>query len=140
MLYNGLLILAGITILLQPAGAVAGSTQRVAPGHSPKLVQLNNLSQNLIAKVKHGSAEATAFRTNVVYYRETLRSVMLANEKQAGHKLDNAVLMQMVRMAALLQSAAECHTGRYITCPAGLMHELGRQQKQLNQVLPVSAK
>jgi len=93
--------------------------------------QLNVLSQQLIDKVKTGNAEATEFRTNVVYYRESLRSLMLANEKATSHRITAALLMKMVRMSALLQSAAECQTGRYITCPVNLLHELDQQQKQL---------
>lgn len=112
-----------------------------ATGNSPPaanhtgLVKLNSLSRTLVDKIRHGSAKATPFRTNVVYYRESLRSLMLANEKRHDHKLANDLLMQMVRMAALLQSAAACHTGRYITCPASLMHQLDQQQQQINQSL-----
>ena len=38
-------------------------------------------------------------------------------------------------MAALLQSAAECQTGRYIVCPPDLMTRLRRQRTLLEQGL-----
>ena len=60
---------------------------------------------------------------------------MLADENNTQHRIANSLLMQMVQMAALLQSAAECQTGRYITCPANLLTELDRQQQQLNVAL-----
>jgi hypothetical protein len=41
----------------------------------------------------------------------------------------------MVRMAALLNAAAECKTGRYITCPAELMQQLTTQQRRIDQML-----
>lgn len=39
----------------------------------------------------------------------------------------------MVRMVALLQSAAQCQTGRYIVCPPDRMSRLQRQQVLLDQ-------
>ncbi len=98
--------------------------------------QLNALSQQLINKVKTGTAEATKFRITVVYYRESLRGLMLANEKATSHKITSELLMKMVRMSALLQSAAECQTGRYISCPVNLLHELDQQQQQLTLPRP----
>ena len=41
---------------------------------------------------------------------------------------EGVLLMDLVRMAGLLQSAAECQTGRYIVCPPDLMTRLRRQQ------------
>jgi hypothetical protein len=38
-------------------------------------------------------------------------------------------------MAGLLQSAAECQTGRYIVCPPDLMVRLRRQQALVEQGL-----
>jgi hypothetical protein len=106
-----------------------------APGNNPDPKQLNALSQQLIERVKTGKAEAATFRIDVVVYRESLRSLMLANEKAAPHRIDNSLLLQMVRMAALLQAAAACQTGRYISCPVNLMNELERQQQGLTQAL-----
>ena len=131
-----LMALLGFVMLPLSLPALAAAVTAPSKHHS-QLMQLNGQSRQLIAKLKRGDAEAVAFRTHVVYYRETLRSLMLANEKARNHKIANPLLMKMVRMAALLQSAAECHTGRYISCPANLMHELDRQQQQLDQVLPV---
>lgn len=97
-----------------------------------KLIALNALSRKLIADVEAGNAEATEVRINVVVYRESLRSLMLANEKPLHYRIAAPVLMQMVQMAALLQSAAGCQTGHYISCPANLLHELVRQQQKLD--------
>lgn len=121
-------ILPGLIMLMSiPANADQPVTQ--ADTITPR--QLNALSQQLIDKVKTGKAEATEFRINVVYYRESLRSLMLANEKVTSHRFTSGLLMKMVRMSALLQSAAECQTGRYISCPVNLLHQLDQQQKQL---------
>jgi len=123
-----LVILVLMNLLVSTSEAATGVTaaqDRVDP------IQLNLLSQQLVANVKTGTAKATEFRTNVVFYRESLRRLMLANE-QAGQPIAKPLLLQMVRMAALLQSAAECQTGRYITCPVNLLHELDRQQQQID--------
>lgn len=107
----------------------------VAASAKPALLTLNKSSQQLITRLQQHKASAVAFRTDVVFYRESLRKLMLKNEKAGDYAIDRQLLMQMVRMAALLQSAAECHTGRYISCPAGLMHELTQQQKQINRAM-----
>jgi len=114
-------------LITTPAIADQSVTQSGIPGPA----QLNDMSNQLIDKVKTGKARATEFRTNVVFYRESLRSLMLANEKATSHRIASDLLMKMVRMSALLQSAAECQTGRYISCPANLIHELDQQQQQL---------
>jgi len=128
----GLLLLTSLHVAANQAVAVGKGAQAL-----PELRQLNSLSQQLIGKIKAGTAEAVAFRTDVVFYRESLRNLMLKNEKPGPQRLSKPLLMKMVRMAALLQSAAECHTGRYISCPANLMHELEQQQKQLNRMVTV---
>lgn len=109
----------------------AGAASSVAAEDRVDPLQLTALSQQLIDSVKSGKAEATEFRTQVVFYRESLRSLMLANETASSQRFASDLLMRMVRMAALLQSAAECQTGRYISCPVNLLHELEQQQHQL---------
>jgi len=123
----GWLVLCLAVLITTPAIAKQSATQSDIPGPA----QLNDMSKQLIDKVKTGKAKATEFRTNVVFYRESLRSLMLANEKATSHRIASDLLMKMVRMSALLQSAAECQTGRYISCPANLIHELDQQQQQL---------
>ena len=130
---GGLSFLAFLTLCMLVA------PQAHADGQILRPVQLTTMSQQLINEIKSGTADATEFRTNVVFYRESLRGFMLANEKDKVHQIDDHSLLQLVRMAALLQSAAECRTGRYISCPANLMHELERQQYQLSQVFPGDA-
>jgi len=123
------LILASLQILfLSPAADATPATSHNA------LQQLNKLSQRLISELKAGTAEAMSFRTDVVYYRETLRGIMLKNEKLQHDA--KSLLTEMVRMAAYLQSAADCQTGRYISCPANLMRNLEEQQKYLDELLP----
>ena len=50
-------------------------------------------------------------------------------------RLPRPLVLDMVRMAALLQSAAECQTGRYIVCPPDLMTRLRRQRTLVEQGL-----
>lgn len=133
-LFGGIFVLVMLTSM--SVGADETGTRSAAPMEKTAPLRLNALSQQLISQVKQGTAEATRFRSDVVYYRESLRSLMLANENvDQPHRLENSLLMQMVRMAALLQSAAECQTGRYISCPANLVIELDRQQLHLTRAL-----
>lgn len=130
-------LLFGLVVLTSlPVDAKDSGTRDLTSGGISSPAQLNTLSQQLIEQVKTGTAQAIEFRTNVVYYRESLRSLMLANEKSTKQRIADSLLMQMVRMAALLQSAAECQTGRYISCPANLVIELDRQQHQLTLAFP----
>jgi hypothetical protein len=123
----GFVLLTSLPISAKETGALADS---------PDLTQLNALSQQLIENVKTGDAEATEFRISVVFYRESLRRLMLDNGKATQHRIADSLLVQFVRMAALLQAAAACQTGRYISCPVNLMNELERQQHQLTLAFP----
>ena len=69
-------------------------------------------------------------------YRELLRQAMLGNrERRANEQLPQPLLMDMVRMSALLHSAADCKTGFVITCPADLMLQLKSQQAKVTRGL-----
>jgi len=83
----------------------------------------------LVRQAESGKAHATSFRIDVAYYRETLRDLVKDNEQRRDSApLPKPLIMDMVRMTALLQSAAQCQTGRYIVCPPDLMTQLHRQQ------------
>lgn len=96
------------------------------------LRELNGLSADLVARAQSGKADATRFRIDATLYRESLRRVML---RESPEPAPRALLLDMVRMAALLNAAAECKTGRYITCPAALMRQLIAQQARLDTSL-----
>jgi hypothetical protein len=69
-------------------------------------------------------------------YRELLRQTMLSNRAlHASNQLPQPLLLDMVRMSALLHSAADCKTGFVITCPADLMLQLKSQQSRVTQGL-----
>ena len=69
-------------------------------------------------------------------YRELLRQVMLDNrDRGAREQLPQPLLVDMVRMSALLHSAAECKTGLVIVCPTDLMQQLRSQQARVTQGL-----
>ena len=69
-------------------------------------------------------------------YRELLRQAMLDNRgRPADKQLPQPLLLDMVRMSALLHSAADCKTGFVIVCPADLMQQLRSQQARVNQGL-----
>jgi hypothetical protein len=95
-----------------PVDADEAALPRGIPASHIELVELNKLSQQLINRVKTGTARATEFRTDVVFYRESLRDLILADERSTRHRIATSLRMQMVQMAALLQSAADCQTGR----------------------------
>jgi len=90
---------------------------------------LAGFAAGLVRQAESGKAHATSFRIDVAYYRETLRDLVKDNEQHRDSApLPKPLIMDMVRMAALLQSAAQCQTGRYIVCPPDLMTQLHRQQ------------
>lgn len=87
------------------------------------------LSAQLLETAESGKGHATSFRLDVAHYREALRDLLKDNDKLPDeNRLPRALLLDMVRMVALLQSAAQCQTGRHIVCPPDLMDRLNRQQ------------
>ncbi len=114
-----------------------------APGrdHSSKkglerLDDLNLLSAGLVDRAGSGSAPAHQFRLEARMYRELLRQVMLDNRGRAGReRFPQPMLLDMVRMSALLHAAADCKTGRVIVCPADLMQQLRSQQARVSNGL-----
>lgn len=99
-----------------------------------RLAQLTELSRGLVEKAKSGQAPAHEFRIEARMYRELLRQVMLQDRKgQQEERIPNDLLLDMVRMSALLHSAADCKTGLVITCPPDLMIQLKSQQAKIDQ-------
>lgn len=95
-------------------------------------------STGLVQQAESSKAHASSFRIDVAYYRESLRDLVRDNEqRRAKERLPKPLLLDMVRMTALLQSAAQCQTGRYIVCPPDLMTQLHRQQTLMEQGLAV---
>ena len=114
------------------------STASVADEPQPlsqlaKLEELTQISAKLVRESKSAQANAASFRIEVTLYRESLRTLMLDNQKIAHEKerIPQNILINMVRMSALLSSASECRTGRYIVCPLELMRKLSAQQQLL---------
>ncbi len=107
-----------------------------APGGLERLKELNLLSEALVEKAESGSTPAHEFRVEARMYRELLRQVMLSNRSQStSDQLPRNLLMDMVRMSALLHAAADCKTGFVIICPADLMLQLKSQQSSVTQGL-----
>lgn len=102
-----------------------------------KLEELNKVSAKLVQEARSSKAKATPFRIDARLYRESLRTLMLNNQKinNPQGRIPRTFLLNMVRMSALLSSAAECRTGRYIVCPAELMTKLKAQQQLLSKDL-----
>ena len=97
---------------------------------------LGALSAQLLETAESGKGHAPSFRIDVVHYREALRHLLTDNEKlPAEERLPRILVLDMVRMVALLQSAAECQTGRYIVCPPDLMDKLRQQQAAVDKGL-----
>jgi hypothetical protein len=100
------------------------------------LSELVTLAGSLVERAASAKAAALQYRIDTVYFRETLRDLMLANkERPQAQQLSQAFLTDMVRMAAVLDAAAECQSGRYIVCPADLIERLQRQQARIIQGL-----
>ncbi|GMQ88185.1 MAG: hypothetical protein BMS9Abin08_1413 [Gammaproteobacteria bacterium] len=120
---------------LLPAASIAENTDR--PPLLAKLEELTEVSAGLVREARSTQAEATPFRIAVTLYREHLRTLMLDDRKISDEKdrIPQGILVNMVRMSALLYSAAECKTGRYIVCPPELMRKLASQQQLLSKDL-----
>lgn len=100
------------------------------------LGELVALAGSLVERAASAQAAATQYRIDTVYFRETLRDLMLANkERPQSEQLSPAFLTDMVRMAAVLDAAAECQSGRYIVCPADLIESLRRQHARVTRGL-----
>lgn len=97
------------------------------------------LSQGLVDKAGSGATPAHNFRVETRMYRELLRQIMLADrQRPTVEQLPQDLLLEMVRMSALLHAAADCKTGRVIVCPADLMLQLKAQQARVSQALLVA--
>jgi hypothetical protein len=111
----------------------------MAPDRLQRLGELNLMSEALVEKAGSGSAPAHEFRIDARMYRELLRRTMLNDRDQpVGERLPQPLLLDMVRMSALLHSAADCKTGFVITCPADLMLQLKAQQAKVTQGLRIN--
>lgn len=100
------------------------------------LRELVGLAGALVDRAATGDAPASQFRIDSMYFRETLRDLMLANNARASaDRIPAAFLNDMVRMAAVLDAAAECQSGRYIVCPADLMERLRRQHARVAEAV-----
>lgn len=120
------------------SGATTNTTK--APAGLQRLEELSFLSEALVKKAGSGSAPAHEFRIKARMYRELLRQAMLSDrERPANDQLPQPLLMDMVRMSALLHSAADCKTGFVITCPADLMLQLKSQQAKVTQGLKMTS-
>ncbi len=116
---------------LLSVASVAENTDQLSP--LARFEELTSVSARLVREARSAQARASSFRIDVTLYRESLRTLMLDNRKINDKKdrIPQNILINMVRMSALLSSAAECKTGRYIVCPPELMTRLRTQQQLL---------
>jgi hypothetical protein len=127
---------AGNEVSANTAANTGRSAATSITGGLQRLEELNLLSGALVEKAGSGSTPAHEFRIEARMYRELLRQTMLGNRAQpAGDQLPQHLLLDMVRMSALLHSAADCKTGFVITCPADLILQLKSQQSRVTQGL-----
>ena len=121
---------------VQPGSTDGSGGRNPAITSLERLENINLLSEGLIARAGSGSAPAHEFRIEAHMYRELLRQVMLDNRDRAiSEQLPQPMLLDMVRMSALLHSAADCKTGRVIVCPTDLMQQLRSQLSRVTQGL-----
>lgn len=115
------------------AGSVSNATDGSA---ATRLHEINLLSQGLIEKAAAGNSPAHQFRIEARIYRELLRQLMLDNRMLPDDaQIQQHLLLDMVRMSALLHAAADCKTGLVITCPPDLMRRLRSQQSRIDAQL-----
>lgn len=118
------------------------STEKRAARHQrlAKLQDLHLLGEALVIKAETGEAPATTFRIEARSYREALRQIMLRDaDAVPARQLPRVLLLDMVRMSALLHSAADCKTGFVITCPPDLLRQLKLQSAKVAQQLQIAA-
>jgi hypothetical protein len=121
-----------------PAFASPPTPGLIDPAQSPleRRQVLVALSATLVETAQSAKGHASAFRIDVAHYRESLRDLVKDNDKLPERdRLPKPLVLDMVRMVGLLQSAAQCQTGRYIVCPPDLMSQLNRQQALMEQGL-----
>lgn len=135
-----------LPMLLGGVAAAALAQDRPASAHASmpsareRMAALAGTADGLVQSLKNPQVQASNFRIQVALYRESLRELMLADQQAAAPaRLPRPALMELVRMAALLQSAANCETGRYLACPADLMERLVQQQKTVAGAVGASA-
>ena len=106
-----------------------------------RLRNLHLLSAGLIEQANSGRAPANDFQLQARIYREQLRQTMLANnELVEPQQLPENLLLDMVRMSALLHAAADCKSGLVIICPPDLLRQLRSQHSRVDDSLkPFSA-
>ena len=128
--------LAYVAAEVQPGSTGIADSHDAHRDPLERLENLNLLSEELVARAGSGSSPAHEFRIEARMYRELLRQAMLDNRgRPADKQLPQPLLLDMVRMSALLHSAADCKTGFVIVCPADLMQQLRSQQARVNQGL-----
>ncbi len=123
MLSAGMLFLT--SVLLHPGLSHAGEQT----GAATRLRELHLLASALVERAASGRTPSHDYQIQVNLYREQLRRIMLADrERPTGDRLPATLLLNMVRMSALLHAAAECKSGLVITCPPDLLRQLRAQQ------------
>lgn len=123
--------------LAQTPPSVTVDPARSVPERGRALV---SLSGDLVKTAQSAKGHASAFRIDVTHYRESLRDLVKDNDKlPERERLPKSLVLDMVRMVGLLQSAAQCQTGRYIVCPPDLMDQLLRQQAAMERGLAAAS-
>lgn len=121
----------------KPAADIVPAPDAEWPASAARtLRELVTLAGTLVERAASASAPAMQYRIDSVYFRETLRDLVLANRQRGqAEQLPPAMLNDMVRMAALVAAAAECQTGRNIVCPADLILRLRSQHARVSEGL-----
>jgi len=131
-------VVAGTDVEPALESSPANKASAVTEQHSAltRLEDLDLLSQGLVEKAGSGATPAHNFRVETRMYRELLRQIMLADRQHpTAEQLPQDLLLEMVRMSALLHAAADCKTGYMIVCPADLMLQLKAQQSKVSRAL-----
>jgi hypothetical protein len=81
-----------------------------------------------------GPANAALFRQDVETQRERLREIVRQEGPRPTPEL-RQLHVSMILLNALLKSAADCHQGGRLVCPAELIRQLDAQVKVVNQQL-----
>jgi len=127
--------------LLAPESSTSADTAITSEQDSISISSLITQSDTLVQAAISSNTNASSFRIDATLYRESLRALMISSDKAStGTAPPKEMLMELVRMSALLQSAAACKTGRYIVCPIELRQQLLAQLSRLQTLSTQTSK
>ncbi len=103
----------------------------VAAGHAKPAKRIERVwfeRSAALADAARRNVSVADFRRDIGAHRETLREIVRANRSPPADIL--TLQRSMILMNALLNAAAECHSGGRVVCPPDLLHRIDEQLRE----------